>query len=180
MTTTNVESSSPRESRSCSKRGDHLIEQRQIQVLQHAEVVRVHVVGMSVMVEDFLMDTDERDAGFHQSSRDEQARARRGCGRRLHGSRRVPDSDRRHRACGPMSASRRLAVERRSSWRPLATIACERTRRRFVRPMTVVDPTAARSCRAERRPSAGTAHPAASPGRSVGTSAHERTSACRA
>ena len=49
ITTTSVESSRPRSSRSSISAGMTLVEQRQVEVLEHAEVVLVHVVGVAVV-----------------------------------------------------------------------------------------------------------------------------------
>ena len=51
----------------------NLVEQRQVHVFQHAEVVLVHVVGVAVMPEDFLMHANERHARLHQPARHEHA-----------------------------------------------------------------------------------------------------------
>ena len=73
MITTSVESSRPRRSRSSSERRADLVEVRQVERLEHPEVVAVRVPV--ARPRDSVVTVDEGDARLDQPPRDEQARA---------------------------------------------------------------------------------------------------------
>ena len=54
------------------QRGIRPIEDRQVRVFEHAEIILVHVIRMAVAAEDFGMHADERHARFNEPARDEQ------------------------------------------------------------------------------------------------------------